>query len=88
MSHSAEKGKRRDFFDFQTWILLQNNKKLKGGPFGDNKKFGICLFCRIPFCRIPLCRKHGTFSSGDRNSAKWARQLSKSANTDFLRAKL
>ena len=26
-------------FDFQTCILLQNNKKLKGGPFGDIKKF-------------------------------------------------
>ena len=24
-------------FDFQTCILLQNNKKLKGGPFGDIK---------------------------------------------------
>ena len=25
--------------DFQTCILLQNNKKLKGGPFGDIKIF-------------------------------------------------
>ena len=39
MSHSAEKCKRGDPFDFQTCILLQNNKKLKGGPFGDIKKF-------------------------------------------------
>ena len=39
MSHSAEKCKRGTLFDFQTCILLQNNKKLKGGPFGDIKKF-------------------------------------------------
>ena len=31
--------KEGTLFDFQTCILLQNNKKLKGGPFGDIKKF-------------------------------------------------
>ena len=31
MSHSAEKCKEGTLFDFQTCILLQNNKKLKGG---------------------------------------------------------
>ena len=39
MSHSAEKCKRGTLFDLLTYILLQNNKKLKGGPFGDIKKF-------------------------------------------------
>ena len=31
MSQSAEKCKRGTLFDLQTYILLQNNKKLKGG---------------------------------------------------------
>ena len=39
MSHSAKKCKRGTFFDLQTCILLQNNKKLKGGPFGTLKNF-------------------------------------------------
>ena len=30
--------KEGTLFDFQTCILLQNNKNLKGGPFGDIKK--------------------------------------------------
>ena len=31
--------KEGTLFDFQTCILLQNNKKLKGGPFVDIEKF-------------------------------------------------
>ena len=31
MSHSAKNVKEGTLFDFQTCILLQNNKKLKGG---------------------------------------------------------
>ena len=39
MSHSAEIVKEGTLFDFQTCILLQNNKKLKRGPFGNIYKF-------------------------------------------------
>ena len=38
MSHSAEKCKRGTLFDFQTCILLQNNKKLKGGTLWGHLK--------------------------------------------------
>ena len=34
-SHSAEKSERGNLSDFLTFILLQNIKKLKGGPCGD-----------------------------------------------------
>ena len=34
MSHSAEKRGRGTLFDLKTCILLQNNKKLIGVPFG------------------------------------------------------
>ena len=39
MSHSTEKCKRGTLFDLQTCILLQNNKKLKGGTLWDIEKF-------------------------------------------------
>ena len=39
MSHSAEKRGRVTLFDLKTCILLQNNKKLIGGPFGTLKNF-------------------------------------------------
>ena len=38
MSHSAEKCKRGTLLDLLTFILLQNNRKLKGGTLWDNKK--------------------------------------------------
>ena len=38
-SHSAEKSEGGTFWDFQTSIMFQNIKKLKGGPFGTIKKF-------------------------------------------------
>ena len=38
MSHSAENCERLDLFDFQTCILLQNNKKLKGGTIWGHLK--------------------------------------------------
>ena len=39
MSHSAKKRKRENLLRLLTYILLQNIKKLKGGPFGDIKKY-------------------------------------------------
>ena len=39
-SHSAKKCKRGAFGIFRTSILLQNRKKIEGGPFGDITK--IC----------------------------------------------
>ena len=39
MSHSAEKCKRGTLMDVIAYILLQNIKKLEGGPFGHIKKF-------------------------------------------------
>ena len=57
--------KEGTLFDFQTCNLLQNNKKLKGGPFGDIKKFSKKsrtvpkknrkggLFTTVRFCRLP-----------------------------------
>ena len=37
MSHSAEKCKRGTLLDLLTYILLQNIKKTRRGPFGDIK---------------------------------------------------
>ena len=71
-------------FSARQWIHFST------GGLGSTGFFrGICPFCRTPFCRVPLCLKHETFcrnffrQSGHRNSAKWARQLSTSAKTDF-----
>ena len=38
-SHSAEKSERGTLWDFQTFIMFQNIKKIEGGPFGTIKKF-------------------------------------------------
>ena len=40
-SLSAEKSERGTFLNFLAFILLQNIKKLEGGPFGDIKNFSI-----------------------------------------------
>ena len=37
-SHSAEKSEKGTFWDFLTFVLLQNIEKMKGGIFGDMKK--------------------------------------------------
>ena len=37
-SHSAEISEKGSLWDFQTSIMFQNIKKLKGGPFGSNQK--------------------------------------------------
>ena len=39
MSHSHQKCKRGAILELLTYILLQNIKKLEGGPVGDIKKF-------------------------------------------------
>ena len=59
-SHSAAKSERGTLSDFLTIILLQNSKKL-GGPFGDTKKFQkfhsaeknwkVGPFSLVRFCR-------------------------------------
>ena len=43
-----------------------------------------CPFCRIFFGKVGI----GIRQNGHRNSAKWARQLSTSVKTVFLRAKI
>ena len=37
-SHSAEKCKKGGLWSFRTTILLQNRKKIEGGPLGDIEK--------------------------------------------------
>ena len=36
-SHCRKKTERKDLWDFSTSILLQNSKKIEGGPFGGKK---------------------------------------------------
>ena len=38
-SHSPEKSERGTLWGFQTSIMFQNIKKLKGGPFVQSKDF-------------------------------------------------
>ena len=47
-SHSAEKSERGTLWDFQTSIMFQNIKKMKGGPFGTIRKFSK---------KVSQCRK-------------------------------
>ena len=42
-SHSAEKSERGTLWDFQTSIMFQNIKKLKGDPLVQSKNFGKTL---------------------------------------------
>ena len=61
MSHSAEKCKRGTLFDFQTCILLQNNKKLKGGTLWGQKKI---FEKKVAQCRKKIKRGDPLASAG------------------------
>ena len=60
-SHSAEKLERGTLWAFRNFSLLQNIKKLEGGPFGDKK-----IRKKVAQCRKKLKESH----SAERNCSK------------------
>ena len=67
--------KEETLLNFLTFVLLQNIKKMKGGPFGDIKKFSkislkkprgslilskkVRIFCFENFVKKKLAHRHG-----------------------------